>query len=862
MNGSLEWIGVVVRRGVVALALGVMGVIAALPAGTAVAAATGCRLGPGGSIRHVIIIQFDNVHLNQDNPNVPSDIEQIPALYDFMKDNGTLLSNDHTVLISHTSDGILSTATGLYPSEFGGGVGNTFPFLDPKQTRTEGGDSSAEVPGTSATSLFTYWTDLTNATGDPLYTLINQPASASDPEGVNTPAPWVPFTRAGCDFAGVGSADMEFENDLGDLANVYGPGSVQYQFGNWSYNTAYDQYNNAGSNLGETDYEGLAIHCSIKDSEPGGICSTANGGETDTLPDEPGGYLGYNALFGAININPWLTGKPDTQLPAGFNQCSPPTPCTPPPDGPPVNGNWYAPPVYDVFAPNAPNTGPHAATVSNLWAEGGSYPNYNSGPPQSYQQGHTTTSQILDETGSPGFPGFDGMEANNALGYTAAIQEAGVPVTYTYISDVHDDQYYDNHGNAFGPGEAGHEAQLREYNAAFTAFFARLKRDHITKHNTVFLVTVDEGDHFDGGPPLNPGCDGVTVACEYDTAEAGGAAYGTSGFTRNVGEVDVNLTKLIAGEGDTTKFGFDADDAPAIIVPNQSSPSGTPPTQDSSTVRDLERAFGSTDEYNPITGQTVPIAVNMADQTEEQILHMANSDPNRTPTFTLFGDPAFYLEGECDYVGAAQGQTPGPVTNEGPGCPAQDNGYAWNHGDIQPEIASTWQGWVGPGVKNLGETGAIWTDHTDARPTLLTLLGLRDDYAWDGAAIAPIMDTLPWTIKVDERDYDALRAVYKQLDAPFGDFGMSTLNADTSALKSGSDASDGTYVLMDSQLQTCEDQRAALLPAIQTVLQDAETGVAPLRPGEAHQLIAHAEQLIGDASELASPTPPSGTVCS
>ena len=84
--------------------------------GTAPAsAATACRLG-GGAIKHVIIMQFDNVHLQRDNPNVPSDIEQMPALYDFMKDNGSLLSNDHTVLISHTADGILSTETGMYPT--------------------------------------------------------------------------------------------------------------------------------------------------------------------------------------------------------------------------------------------------------------------------------------------------------------------------------------------------------------------------------------------------------------------------------------------------------------------------------------------------------------------------------------------------------------------------------------------------------------------------------------------------------------------------------------------------------------------------------------------------------------------------
>jgi hypothetical protein len=828
-------------------------------------AALSCQLGPNGQIKHVVIIQFDNVHLKRDNPNVPSDIEQIPALYNFMKDNGTLLANDHTVLISHTSDGILSTATGLYPSNFGGGVGNTFPYLNPNQLRTRGSATSGQVPGTSATSLFTYWTDLTNPNGDPLYTMINQPASSANPNGVNTPAPWVGFTRAGCDFAGVGAANMEFENDLGDLANVYhGTSSPQYQFGNWSYNTAYDQYNNAGSNLGETDYEGLAIHCSRQDSGSGGVCSSDNGGVPDVLPNEPGGYSGFNALYGALNIDPWLTGQPDQPVPASYNVCTPPPPATPPfPCTPPPAGNWLAPPIYDVFAPNATNTGPDAEPVSNLEAEGGSYPNYNSGPPASYVPGATTTSQILDSTGNAGFPGFDGTEANNALGYTAALQEAGVPVTYTYIADVHDDHYFTNNGNAFGPGEAGYEAQVREYNAAFTAFFQRLAADGINKGNTAFLFTVDEGDHYDGGPPLNPGCNGVTVPCEYDTSEAGGAAYGTSGFTRNEGEVDVNLPSLIQGQGNNTTFGFNADDAPAIVVPNQTNPAGIPPGQDSSTVRGLEHTFASTSEYNPIVGKTVPITVNMADQTEEQILHMVNSDPNRTPTFTDFGDPSFYLEGECNYVGGAQGQKPGPVTNEGPGCPAQDNGYAWNHGDIQPEIASTWQGWVGPGIKNLGETSAIWTDHTDARPTLMTLLGLSDDYAWDGLAVAPILQrsATPSAIRQDELGYDLLSAAYTQLEAPFGAFGMQTLAADTNAVESNTPG-DSTYTGIDADLQTCASARASLTSQMTSALQGAESGKQAVGPLQALVLSAEAYRLIGDARTLAtSSTPPPPTRC-
>lgn len=159
------------------------------------------------------------------------------------------------------------------------------------------------------------------------------------------------------------------------------------------------------------------------------------------------------------------------------------------------------------------------------------------------------------------------MEANNALGYTAAMQETEIPITYTYIADVQDDQYNVNNGDAFGPGEAGHEAQLREYNAAFAAFFHRLGRDGINKRNTLFLFTVDEGDHHDGSGPLNPGCNGVTTPCQSTAANG----------TRNVGEVDSNLPGLLKGlypSQTIPTFGFDFDDAPALVVPNQSSPTG------------------------------------------------------------------------------------------------------------------------------------------------------------------------------------------------------------------------------------------------------------------------------------------------
>ena len=47
-----------------------------------------CVLGPSGSIKHVIYMQFDNTHYSRDNPNVPSDLEQMPNLLNFWPAGG------------------------------------------------------------------------------------------------------------------------------------------------------------------------------------------------------------------------------------------------------------------------------------------------------------------------------------------------------------------------------------------------------------------------------------------------------------------------------------------------------------------------------------------------------------------------------------------------------------------------------------------------------------------------------------------------------------------------------------------------------------------------------------------------------
>src|SRR5437762_13734707 len=84
----------------------------------------GCQL--SGPVKHVIYLVFDNTHYLRDAAGVQSDLEQMPHLLNFLTSNGTLMTNDHTILISHTAGGILSSLTGLYPDQQGQAVSNNY----------------------------------------------------------------------------------------------------------------------------------------------------------------------------------------------------------------------------------------------------------------------------------------------------------------------------------------------------------------------------------------------------------------------------------------------------------------------------------------------------------------------------------------------------------------------------------------------------------------------------------------------------------------------------------------------------------------------------------------------------------------
>ncbi|HEY3544303.1 MAG TPA: hypothetical protein VGK79_17335 [Gaiellaceae bacterium] len=686
------------------------------------AAAGSCRLAsPNGAVKHVIYVQFDNTHFRRDNPNVPSDLEQMPHLLNFITGNGTLLANDHTALISHTATGILTSLTGVYPDRMGQPVSNSFRYFKPDGTTRSG-------------VSFAYWTA-------PLFDPAG-PAGQTDftPEMINengkiAPAPWVPYTRAGCDVGAIGTANTVLENTAIDIPTVFGAGSAE----------AAEVAANPGQAF--ADFVGVGIHCAATTSS---ICTGDGNAKPDLLPDEPGGYAGYQALFGAKNVNPAID-----------------------PSGPLTDLNGRV---------------------------------------------------IQDAAGHIGFPGFDGMEAATSLAWVAQMQEAGVPVTYAYISDAHDD--HGNAGNihfAYGPGEAGYEQQLHDYDQAFGKFFDRLAADGINKSNTLFVFTVDEGDHFVGDAPTPAGCDGVTTPCQYN----------------RVGEINADLRRMVRTSfGDTTNFSVHSDDAPNVYITGN-------PAQAAPVTRTLEREMSRLSWLNPYTGTVENnIMVALADQTEMKTLHMVTADPARTPTFTPFADPDWFFFA----TGGPNCATPAACAT----IPARTSqSFAWNHGDVQDEIANTWAGFVGPGIANSGLDTETWSDHTDLRPTMLSLLGLKDDYTQDGRLLREILTgwALPDAVQKSGR-FIQLATLYKQLNAPFGSFAMDTLRASTKALGSGSATDDSAYASLESSIASLTSQRDALAAQIKTALNAATFSGQPLANKQAGSYVSQARDLLEQAAAL------------
>jgi hypothetical protein len=758
-----------------------------------------CHLGNG--IKHIVQLGFDNVHFFRDNPNVPSDLQLMPNLLNFFEDNGTFLSNSHTPLIAHTADDLLTTATGLYGDRQGEGISNGYQAYNADGT-------------TDPAESFTYWNDPIDDTAytpnvghDTNPNLVYSPvppATASTPVSPTTvdPAPWVPYTRAGCSVGEIATVNQELENPTPDIADAFGPNSPEVA----QLNADPDSYKDPEV----ADYVGLAVHCA-KNASFCGNAEAVKYGQTipshtavsDVLPDEPGGYNGFQALFGARYIDP--------QIGAGAD-----------------NVSHFGVPVTDA-----------AGNVTDEFGNeiDGAYTN-----------------------NQPGFPGYDDINAAQSLSYAADMLENGVQVVNMYIADIHGNQYLpdspqvpnmaadcDSQPGALGSGSQCYIDQAKYYNDAFGVFFKRLAADGITPQNTLFVLSSDEGDHEAGAnvgralAPTPAGCDGVTVPCSYTSSD--------------FGEIDANATGLLSSEtGNTTKFSMENDTAPEFYLTGN-------PAPDTPVVRSFEHDVASLTASNPYSGNANETIANyLANPVEEGILHFVDADPARTPTLAMFAKPDYYLQSSA-LSGSCKGQLvcedDAYAWDHGDYAAEINTNYAAFAGpgveNLGLDGPTASQGPSSAGA-NSGQTVVTdyhfrgpWVDETDIRPTIMYLAGLRDDYEHDGRVITQIL-AHP-NSALGNPDVTRLGECYKQLNSSVGDFGAATLVAATNAIESTS-AGDSTFISVDSQLRGLEVARDHLADLIKGELEAAAFQDKPVF-GASFQILA-CKGLIHAAFKVAS----------
>src|SRR5690349_5753927 len=756
---------------------------AAKPA--AATASTSCHLGNG--IKHVVTLVFDNVHYFRDNPNVPSDLEQIPNLLNFFTGNGTFLSNNHTPLIAHTGDNILTTLTGLYGDRHGMPISNSYQAYN---------DNAAK--DTDPAGSFAYWTDPVFDTKSPpsaghdtnpsmVYSPV-PPATAAHPAAPDTvtPAPWVPYTRAGCDVGEVATANQELENTGVDIPKVFGAGSPEDQ----QLKADTDSFKDAEV----ADYVGIGVHCA-----PGNaFCASAKAVKfgqtdpsatavTDSLPDEPGGYSGFQALFGHRYVAP--------QLGAGTADVS-------------RNG-------FQVT--NA---------AGNLVDENGNQIN----------------GAFL--TNHPGFPGFGPINASQSLAYVADMLESGVPVVNGYIADIHGNENIPGLAAckgapaALGPGTPCYIAQAQYYNQAFGTFFKRLAADGITPANTLFELSSDEGDHVAGAnvgraiQPTPANCDGVTTPCSYPAG--------------TFGELAGNVTGLLATEkNNTTPFSLENDSAPEFYVTGKPGPND-PAVR--TLERDVA-GLTADNPYAGVKNQL--ITNYLADPAEMAILHMVNADPARTPTFAMFAKPDWFLSttGPNTALNTNFAYNHGDYAAEINTNYTAFAGPGVKHLGLDGTSAANGPNSAGPNsgqveVVNSGTTGT-WADETDIRPTLVYLAGLKDDYEHDGRVITEIL-TAP-NRALAAPGVTSLGACYKQLNSSVGQFGAATLHAATAAIES-STPGDARYRVVDASLAGLDKLRDSLALRVKGELEAAAFGDQPIAGAAGQTVVCNG--LIRAASAL------------
>jgi hypothetical protein len=406
-------------------------------------------------------------------------------------------------------------------------------------------------------------------------------------------------------------------------------------------------------------------------------------------------------------------------------------------------------------------------------------------------------------------------------------------VVYGYVSDAHDSRNScaptsptnpvvspTNNGKpcgAYAPGEAGYVAQLKVWDAGFQQFFDQLNGLGINASNTLFVVHADENDHYAGVGPLNPGCDGVNVACQYDRTAIGEVTSDLPLLLKQQGLYDFGIFGGTGSTPGTPRPGFtntdlpyaiDFDTAPGFWLKGH-------PANGSSPVRKIEGALAAVTAPNPLRGTTTDHLFKFfVDQPGLQALHMITGDPDRNPGLVGFAQEDHFVQ-TSPLISATNTSS----CNRFPGATdatCLSSGFIWQHGDFAPDIVNTWAALVGPGIKHAGVDSRTWADHADLRPTMMTLLCLKDSYTYEGRALIEDIDdsALPPSVAKQRDALGPLLRTFKRINAPVGQFGRGAIQLSTNAIESD----DATYAAMEAKLQRLVDKRQVLAGQVEGLI--------------------------------------------
>ena len=234
---------------------------------------------------------------------------------------------------------------------------------------------------------------------------------------------------------------------------------------------------------------------------------------------------------------------------------------------------------------------------------------------------------------------------------------------------------------------------------AFGEFFDRLQNDGITKDNTLFVVTVEEGDHFAGTAPDDP-CDGVTTPCTY-----------TNGHVTEVnGDLQAARRHLQRGHGTSRRRTSASTPTWRRTSTSPAIPPATPPTS-----RNLEQAMSRHERDEPATRAVQQNLVRRAGRSGrgEDAAHGhgrsgTDADVHAVRRRATSSSPRSSHD-------AVREQRPLEL-RFAPGTAPPNQSFAWNHGGIQPEIAiDLARAGSGRESKN-GDSSAAMLDRSHRRP--------------------------------------------------------------------------------------------------------------------------------------------------